>query len=243
MSGNCKEKLRLDKFLASQNFGSRKQVAELIKKGRVSVNDTVVKLPDAKVMPSEDIVSLDGKHISYNKYIYIMLNKPAGVLSASRDKNCKTVLDLVPESMYRRGLFPAGRLDKDTTGLLIITDDGEFAHNMLSPKKHVYKRYEAKTERPVVKEDIKIFEGGITYKGTSYAPGKLEILDGEYNAAAEVMEGKFHQVKRMFEYTGNKVIKLNRVRIGKLYLDPSLHLGECILIDRETAALALENSH
>lgn len=227
-----KEKLiRLDKFLSSQNLGSRKDVTRLIKKGFVTIDSEVIKKADMKLSPLCSEVKVAGKTIDYKENVYIMMNKPAGVLSATEDKR-KTVLDILPTELSFRGLFPAGRLDKDTTGLLIITDDGNFAHEMLSPKKHIYKKYHAITERPISENDIKLFESGITYGDRKYSPAKLwkETVDGLELAAVLIREGKFHQVKRMFEATENKVLKLKRVQIGGLKLDESLAEGESRLI-------------
>ena len=139
---------RLDKFLASQNLGSRKEVSLLVRSGAVTVNGLIAADSAQKIDPEADSIAVNGREINYRKYLYLMMNKPAGVLSATEDRREKTVLDLLPPELRRRGLFPAGRLDKDTTGLLIITDDGEFAHRMLAPKSHIYKLYEARTLRP-----------------------------------------------------------------------------------------------
>lgn len=242
MTGNAKKTMRLDQFLSAQNMGSRKEVSKEIRRGLALVNGETVYSPDRRICPGTDAVRFKGREILYRQYLYIMMNKPAGVLSASRDRKSRTVLDLVPPPLNRRGLFPAGRLDKDTTGLLIITDDGDFAHRMLSPKKHVYKRYEAELLRPVTEEDIKAFREGVQYGDICYAPAKLSEKKGnERNRAViEVREGKFHQVKRMFEALDNKVLKLKRVRIGALALDRNLAQGECREMDRQEALKALE---
>lgn len=233
------EKIRLDKFLASQNIGSRKEVSKIIKSGRVEVGGERIFLPDHKLNAEDEIVTVDGEIISYSKYIYIMMNKPAGLLSATEDKKSKTVLDIIPPEMYRRGLFPAGRLDKDTTGLLIITDDGEYAHKMLSPKKNVFKRYEVKAERDITGLDIQLFKQGIEYKGIKYAPAKLEVINDTDKSfcAVEITEGKFHQVKRMFESVDNLVLQLKRVSIGELLLDENLEPGECKILNNEEKGL------
>lgn len=223
---------RLDKFLSSQNICSRKDSVRLARAGAIAVNGVAVKDTAQKIDPLRDTVSVNGEEVSYRKYLYIMMNKPAGVLSATEDSRAKTVLDLLPPELFRRGLFPAGRLDKDTTGLLIITDDGDFAHRMLAPKSHVYKLYEATVRRPVTKSDITAFESGITHGGQSFAPARLwqETKDGKELAMTEIREGKFHQVKRMFQAVGNEVLALKRIRIGGLSLDETLSAGEARLL-------------
>lgn len=242
MAGNVKKTVRLDQFLSAQNMGSRKEVSKWIRSGLAFVNGEAVCSPDSRICPGTDVVCFRGQEIHYRQYLYIMMNKPAGVLSASRDRKSRTVLDLVPQPLNRRGLFPAGRLDKDTTGLLIITDDGDFAHRMLSPKKHVYKRYEAELLWPVTEKDIEAFREGVQYGDILYAPAKLltKKESGRNVAAVEVREGKYHQVKRMFEALGNEVLQLKRVRIGGLALDKNLAQGECREMDRQEALKALE---
>ncbi len=219
---------RLDKFLASQNLGSRKQVAQLIRSGQVAVNGVRGVDSAQNVDPEKDRVAVNGAEVSYQKHLYLMMNKPAGVLSATEDGRAPTVLDLLPPELRRRRLFPAGRLDKDTTGLLIITDDGDFAHRMLSPKKHVYKLYRAEVSRPVTKEDVAAFQVGVKEGGQVFAPAKLwtEAAAGDCVAFVEIREGKFHQVKRMFRAVGNQVLSLERLKIGGLWLDKTLHAGE-----------------
>ena len=219
---------RLDKLLASQGVGSRKEVGQMIRRGRVLVNGEPVCRPECRVDPENSEVAVDGKLVTVKKYLYIMMNKPSGVLSASRDSRAPTVLDLLPDELHRKGLFPAGRLDKDTTGLLIITDDGEMAHRMLSPKKHVYKLYEARLDAPATEEDVQAFADGIPLKDFDCLPARLEIpQEGDgLTARTEVREGKFHQVKRMFAARGKNVMGLCRLKIGKLELDPTLKPGE-----------------
>ena len=226
---------RLDKFLSSQNLGSRKDVSLLVRSGRVRVNGQPAKDAAQKIEPETDIVTVDGAEVTYRKHLYLMMNKPAGVLSATEDSKGETVLDLLPPELRRRGLFPAGRLDKDTTGLLIITDDGDFAHKMLAPKSHVYKLYEAETLRPVTEEDVKAFAAGITQGGQTFAPARLwtENRDGKKIALVEIREGKFHQVKRMFQAVGNQVLALKRRKIGGLILDETLPVGGVRLLTEE----------
>lgn len=223
-------KERIDKILSSQGFGSRKEVQTLIKRGFVVVDNTIVKKIGEKFDPEADIITVMGKPINFKKNIYIMMNKPAGVISASMDPTMKTVLDLLPKHLHRKGLFPAGRLDRNTEGLLIITNDGDFAHKMLSPKNKVYKKYEAIIDGTVTETQIQQFENGITLQnGISYKPARLNIIESGSRSIVEVTicEGKFHQIKRMFVAVGMHVIYLKRIKIGNLYLDPCLKLGEC----------------
>ena len=226
---------RLDKFLSSQNLGSRKDVSLLVRSGRVQVNGQTVRDASQKMEPEADSVTVDGAEVVYQKYLYLMMNKPEGVLSATEDSKAETVLDLLPPELRRRGLFPAGRLDKDTTGLLLITDDGDFAHKMLAPKSHVYKLYEAETLRPVTEEDIAAFASGITQGGQTFAPARLwtENRDSKKIALVEIREGKFHQVKRMFQAVGNQVLSLKRRKIGGLILDETLPVGGVRLLTKE----------
>ena len=229
---------RLDKFLVSQNLGSRKEAAGLVRKGQVTVNGAVARDPAAKLDPHRDRVAVNGKEVEYRRFLTIMMNKPAGVLSATEDSRQPTVLELVPEELRRRGLFPAGRLDKDTTGLLLITDDGDLAHRMLAPKSHVVKLYQAVTARPVTEEDIAAFAAGVEEGGQAFAPARLwpeERPDGPV-AMVEIREGKFHQVKRMFRAVGNEVLALRRLRIGGLALDDTLAPGEYRLCTEEELA-------
>ena len=225
---------RLDKFLAAQGKGTRKEVGRLIRSGAVAVDGVPVRDPAAKVDPSCQTVVVGGSPILWQEHLYIMMNKPAGVLSATEDRRQKTVLDLLPEDLRRRGLFPAGRLDKDTTGLLLITDDGDLAHRMLSPKKHVYKLYQARLDAPVTPEDVRAFEEGVRWGEEVYAPARLWAGEGDpFVAFAQVHEGRFHQVKRMFQARGKTVLSLKRLKIGGLSLDSTLQEGECRLLAPE----------
>lgn len=225
---------RLDKFLAAQGKGTRKEVGRLIRSGAVAVDGVPVRDPAAKVDPSCQTVAVGGSPILWQEHLYIMMNKPAGVLSATEDRRQKTVLDLLPEDLRRRGLFPAGRLDKDTTGLLLITDDGDLAHRMLSPKKHVYKLYQARLDAPVTPEDVQAFEEGVRWGEEVYAPARLWAGEGDpFVAFAQVHEGRFHQVKRMFQARGKTVLSLKRLKIGGLSLDSTLQEGECRLLAPE----------
>lgn len=219
---------RLDKILASQNVGSRREVQKLIKNGEVCVNGEICRKPETKVDVDSDEITVSGQAVNYQKYIYIMMNKPGGVLSATSDKHDKTVIDLLPDEYKRKGLFPAGRLDKDTEGLLIITDDGDFAHRMLSPKKHVEKKYIAKLDKEITDETIQRFKDGIVFAdGTKCMPAKLEFESetDKKTGIVTICEGKFHQVKKMFICCGINVVHLQRISIGNLYLDSKLPIG------------------
>ena len=221
---------RLDKILVSQGLGSRKEVHALIKSGVVKVDGEICKKPDLKLDPDKAEILADGKKIGTDKFIYIMMNKPAGVVSATNDNFDRTVLDILPREFVRKGLFPAGRLDKDTEGLLIITNDGDFAHKMLSPKSHVDKQYIAKLDGEITESMINSFEDGIIFAdGTKCLPAKLEMID-KCTAKVTICEGKYHQVKKMFLACGAKVVHLQRISIGNLYLDSKLHIGSCKLM-------------
>lgn len=222
--------MRLDKFLVEMGVGSRSQIKEIAKKGRISVNGEVCKLSDYKIDEINDKVTVDGNEIGYTQIEYYMLNKPAGVISATEDKHTKTVLDLI-DTKVRNDLFPVGRLDKDTEGLLLITNDGDLCHRLLSPKKHVDKVYYADIEGIVTGEHIKQFADGLTLTdGTKVFPAVLEIVetntnDGTSKILLTIHEGKFHQVKRMFEAVGCTVTYLKRLSMGPLKLDENLPIG------------------
>lgn len=231
---------RLDKLIASQGKLSRSDVKKMVKSGRVTVDGAVVKSADIKVDAEKSRISVDGKELSYKKHIYIMLNKPQGVISASNDKTQKTVVDLVPPELYRDGLFPAGRLDGDTVGFVLITDDGDFAHRILSPKNHIMKTYHATLKAPLTESDIERFKNGIELSdGTLCLEAEVRMLEGtdEPTAEVKICEGKYHQVKRMFAALGNKVVYLRRVKMGELFLDESLKEGECREITAEELLL------
>lgn len=228
-------KERLDKYIASQTALSRKEAQKAIRDKRVTVNGETIRGVDHKADTESDVVTLDGKPLCYKEYVYYMMYKPSGVVSATEDRTERTVLDLLPPALRRDGLFPAGRLDKDTTGLLILTDDGDYAHRMLSPKKHVVKRYIATLDREPDERAAQAFAGGITLgDGTVCKSGKAELLTGE-RVAVEISEGKYHQVKRMFAALGYQVVALERVRIGALALDDSLSPGEVREMSAEEA--------
>ena len=217
--------MRLDKLLSECGVASRKEIRQLIRSGRVSVDGAAAESPGMKLDPYKARVCLDGTKIEYAKYHYYMMNKPAGVLSATDDGRQKTVLDLVTPEMRKIGLFPVGRLDKDTTGLLLLTNDGEFAHRVISPRSGIVKVYHARTEAPVDEADITAFKEGLTLgDGTKCLPAGLKLLpDG--SCLVEVMEGKYHQVKRMLSSRGKPVTELKRLSIGGLKLDKALLPG------------------
>ena len=215
---------RLDKLLADLNLGTRSQVKEQIKKGKVTVNGIIVKSPEQKVSETDDIV-FDGKSVSGEIFFYYMLNKPDGVVSATEDDKEKTVLDLF-EKPIPKGLFPVGRLDKNTEGLLLITNDGELGHVLTSPKHHVEKTYLVKTKHTLNEANIAALNKGVDIGEKDVTkPAKIEeICDKEYYLT--ITEGKFHQVKRMMEAVGTKVIYLKRISMGEIKLDENLAPGE-----------------
>lgn len=223
--------MRLDRYLSDMNVGTRKEIGALIRKGRVSVDGTFVKDPARPVGP-ENAVSVDAVPIPYETFSYLMLNKPKGVVSATQDPKQRTVLDLLPK-IRRRDLFPVGRLDKDTTGLMLITNDGQLAHRLLSPRHHVDKTYEAVLKKPATREDILAFSRGLEIApdadgpGFTCLPAVLSLSpDDSCRAYVTLHEGKYHQVKRMFRTRGNEVLSLKRLSMGNLSLDPHLAEGE-----------------
>ncbi|AXH99501.1 rRNA pseudouridine synthase [Sporosarcina sp. PTS2304] len=221
--------MRLDKLLSNTGYGSRKEVRQLLKKGMIRVNGTVVKDPAQHVDSESDAISLLGEEVIYREFIYLMMHKPPGVLSATEDTRDRTVVDLLRNEERHFEPFPVGRLDKDTEGLLLLTNDGKLAHNLLSPKKEVPKTYFAKVAGHVTQEDAEAFAGGVILDdGYETKPGMLTILHSDEISEIEltITEGKFHQVKRMFEAVGKKVIYLKRVTMGPLVLDEELPMGE-----------------
>lgn len=225
------EKIRLDKYISSQLGLSRTDAKKTIKSGAVTVNGKSVKNGDMPVDPENDTVSCGGSTIGYKKHVYLMLNKPKGVVSASSSPGDKTVVDLVPEKMKRKGLFPAGRLDKDSTGFVLITDDGEFAHFVLSPAHHIPKTYLVTAVSPLSDSEMTLFKNGVGLSDGVTKPAEIsfEKFDGEDRAVYRVTltEGRYHQIKRMFSALGSGVGELFRIRFGGLELDPDLCEGEC----------------
>ncbi len=223
---------RLDKILTKQGIGSRKEVKKLIKAKSVMVNSEIIVKPETKLEPENCEIKINGQALNFQKHLYIMMNKPQGIVSATEDKDCKTVIDILPDEFKRKGLFPAGRLDKDTEGLIIITDDGDFAHKMLSPKKHIFKKYYAELDGEVTGDMVNRFSQGIVFKdGTKCQPAKLEILK-KNSAYVEICEGKFHQVKKMFNVCGLNVTFLKRISIGNLILDSNLTIGSSRMLTK-----------
>lgn len=229
--------VRLDKFLCDVGIGTRSEVKNYIKKGLVSLNGEVVRKPEIKVDADRDSVSYNGEKCTYVQYAYYMLNKPEGVISATRDRVSETVLDLLGNPGIK-GLFPVGRLDKDTEGLLLITNDGMLSHELLSPKKHVDKVYYVSIKKKLQAEDIRRLETGVPIEeGCLSMPAKVEVLD-EKEILLTIHEGKFHQVKKMLHAVDNEVLYLKRLSMGSLRLDESLAPGEFRpLTEEEVAAL------
>lgn len=227
--------MRLDKLLSNLGYGTRSEIKKMCKQGMVKVNGQEIKKPDHHIDPNQDQVCLNGQTIRYREFIYLMMNKPAGYVSATFDRYDQTVIDLIDHEYLAFEPFPVGRLDKDTEGLLVITNDGQLSHRVLSPKKHVPKKYYAEIDQEVLARDIKAFSQGI-YIGDDYTtkPARLEVIrtfevdDGTVHSEiyVTISEGKFHQVKRMFEAVGKNVLYLKRVQMGGLKLDESLELGE-----------------
>ena len=219
--------MRLDKFISSQRTDlSRNDVKALVKKGLVTVNGQKAKKADMQIDENTALVAVGGEEIVYRKYLYLMLNKPQGVVCSTKEGECPTVIDIIPEEYKREGLFPAGRLDKDTEGFVLLTDDGQLAHRMLSPKSHVPKTYFVRLERPWELSYKEEFEKGMEIDGGEKCLPAQFIPKQEANECELILhEGKFHQVKRMFEALGNKVVYLKRIKIGALPLDEKLPLG------------------
>lgn len=233
--------MRLDKFLTEMNRGSRSQIREAAKKGRIEVNGVPERKTERKIDPESDIVVFDGIRVTYRAFEYYMMNKPQGVVSATEDNLHRTVIDLLGEDK-RNDLFPVGRLDIDTEGLLLLTNDGALAHRLLAPKKHVDKCYFARVSGKLPEDAAEQVAGGMTLRdGTEVKPGRLEILSVDAECPEillTIREGKFHQVKRMSEALGCKVIYLKRLSMGNLRLDENLKPGEYRrLTDRELEAL------
>ncbi len=224
------EKLRIDKLLSNMGYGSRSEIKKFAKQALISLNGKVEKDCSKIIDPSIDQLCFDGDAVLYKKYIYLLMNKPAGVISATFDNLHKTVIDLLPEKYRSYDVFPVGRLDKDTEGFLILTNDGSLAHNLLSPKKHVDKEYYAEVDGELTSNDVHQFQRGILLNdGYKTLPADLTILQADPIRSLcriTIREGKFHQVKRMFLSIGKPVLYLKRIRMGQLMLDPSLALGE-----------------
>lgn len=236
---------RLDKIISNLGYGSRKEVKIMAKKGLIEVDGVVVKDNGMAVDPEKSVIKINGEDITYRKYIYLIMNKPDGVISATVDNKEETVIDLLEVEHQVFEPFPVGRLDKDTVGLLLLTNDGELNHRLLSPKWHVDKVYYAKIDKEVTEEDIEAFKKGITLDdGYTCKEAKLEILSSEAEGSEvhiTIQEGKFHQVKRMFEAVGKKVIYLQRIKFGGLELDQELEEGEYRELSEDELAILKSN--
>lgn len=232
-SKSVKTTIRLDKMLGHMGYGTRSEIKKWAKQGKITVNEKVVKDSGLQVQTSVDRIRLDGELVEYREFIYLMMNKPAGVISATEDRHDRTVIDLLEDEDRVFELFPVGRLDKDTVGLLLLTNDGKLAHELLSPRKHVPKTYFAHVIGEVNEEDRAAFAEGVTLDdGYETKPAELIIMDHLRNnnevvshIQLTITEGKFHQVKRMFESVGKKVIYLQRIAMGELHLDTGLPEG------------------
>ena len=235
------EKQRLDKIIASTGRFSRREVKLLVRQGRVLVDGVPARSAEDRMTPETAEITVDGERLAWRRYTWLMMNKPAGVLSATEDGRGKTVLDLLPEELRRRELFPVGRLDKDTEGLLLLTNEGGLAHDLLSPKKHVDKVYYARTAGELEEADCRAFAAGMVLgDGLECLPAGLEILSagaGGSEALVTLREGKFHQVKRMLAARGKPVLYLKRMKMGNLTLDPALEPGEYRFLTEEEVAL------
>lgn len=219
--------LRIDKIIAATGLYSRREVKLLVRQGRVSADGQTVRSAEEKVDPESTELRVDGKPVEYSAYTYVMMNKPAGVLSATEDERASTVLNLLPPELQKRGLFPVGRLDKDTEGLLLLTNDGALAHELLAPRRHVDKVYFARVEGALEQSDCEAFAQGLVLgDGLSCMPAKLEIGTTSNQCFVTVQEGKFHQVKRMLASRGKPVKYLKRLQMGNLTLDSELAPGE-----------------
>lgn len=224
--------MRLDKYLAHANYGTRREVKKIIRSGWVSVNDQIVKNDDFKIDENKDIIYVDNEQVIYQQFYYIMLNKPNGYVSATIDDRYPTVIDLIYED-YALDLFPVGRLDLDTEGLLLLTNDGSLSHELLSPKKHVDKEYYVELEKDFNDQDIKTLEAGVAINDQEVCKeAKVKRIDNN-KMMLIIQEGKYHQVKRMMHAIDNEVTYLKRVRMGSLKLDEALPLGEYRALNEE----------
>lgn len=220
--------MRLDKFLANMGVGTRSEVKQLLKKGSVKVNQNIVKLPKLHVNPNSDEIMVNDEVVSYIDKVYIMLNKPKGYISATEDEVHPTIIDLILEYAHLN-IFPVGRLDKDTEGLLLVTNDGQFNHEVMNPNKHVSKTYEVYSKHPITQFDIDKFKSGIELSDGKLKPAILKKVDN-YVSHVTIYEGKYHQVKRMFHSIENEVLELKRIKIAQLELDHNLDLGSYRLL-------------
>ena len=231
--------MRLDKFLVNTGCCTRSVAKKQVRAGCVSVNGQVARTSDVNIDEYADQIVYCGKVVTYSRYTYVMLNKPEGVVSATEDGRDRTVLDLLPPDVRTRGMFPCGRLDKNTLGLMLITDNGELAHKLLAPKSHVDKNYRFKSRDAINPEDAMRFEGGLTLEdGYVTLPAKIELDEDRMGGIITLREGKYHQIKRMLEALDNKITYLERITFGPLTLDPALARGEWrYLSEEEQSAL------
>ena len=219
--------MRLDKFLGITGCCSRTEAKRIIRAGGVLVDGVPAKRAEDRVDPEVDRVIFCGREVTYRRYTYILLNKPAGVVSATEDGRDRTVLDLLPDDVRKSGLFPCGRLDKNTLGLMLITDNGELAHRLLAPKSHVEKQYYFRAKFPISPDDAARFEGGLVLEdGYETKPAKIELEGTGESGVITLVEGKYHQIKRMLEALNNKIVYLERIRFGHLTLDEGMERGE-----------------
>lgn len=227
---------RIDKIISSQLNITRSEARAFIKSKKVLLNGVPVKALNEKADTEKDIVTVDGQEISFKQYVYIMMNKPKGVISSTdgRKTGEKTVVDILPDDMKRRNLFPAGRLDKDTTGFMLITDDGEFAHRILSPKHHIPKTYIAVLDKPFDDTLVKAFENGVEIGDDVCMPAQISAKDGDFHTAVvTIKQGMYHQIKRMFKKFGITVLELKRIKMGSFELDENLAPGQCRYIESD----------
>lgn len=233
-------KMRLDRYLADLGIATRSELKTMIRAGRVSVDGAAVKAPEFRLDPDLSSVCLDGRPLSYSRFRYFMIDKPTGVLTACEDRKQRTVIDLLPDELKRLDLFPVGRLDKDTSGLLLLTNDGDFAHRVISPKYEVEKLYRAVTEVPVGEEAVSAFAKGIRLAdGLQCLPAKLEAGEGNV-CFVTVKEGKYHQVRRMLAASGCRVLELRRLSIGALQLDEDTYPGKISELSQTKTELIFE---
>ena len=234
--------MRLDKFLSNMGKATRSEGSRLVRQGKVLVNGVTAKKSDMQIDPDTDVVTLNGAIVSYKQFTYIMLNKPEGYVSATDDPHEKTVLDLVDPEDRRKGLFPCGRLDKNTLGLVILTNDGDSAHRLLSPKHHVSKVYRFESLSPLSEKDVSQLEKGVDIGGYFTKPCSI-ILTDESKGEITLTEGKYHQIKRMLEAVDNKITYLERISFGDIKLDTSLERGQWRYLTPEEEVLFLKKQN
>ena len=219
--------MRIDKFLSNMGIATRTESSKAARQGGILVNGAAVKKADVHIDPEKDVVTYLGRKIEYRKYTYILMNKPDGVVSATEDGRDKTVIDLLPEELQKLNLFPCGRLDKHTLGLVMLTDDGDLAHLLLSPKHHVKKKYYFESKFPLTEDEISYLEKGATLEdGYVTKPSEIELFEDKKSGHITLVEGKYHQIKRMLESVNNKITYLERITFGPLTLDENLERGE-----------------